>query len=130
MDKPPSPSHAAASIAMRVLRAVLEDSAKNGKVSMADIDRSIALIERGTVELDQAYAAARQRFEAEEQDKKSTEDDASASPQKRFWMRSDPLHRLLVRPSSRCSSPTPRPSAASICPLISMRRVSSSVPTW
>jgi len=52
---------AAASLVLKVLRGVLGGLAKDGKVSLADIDRAIALIERGTVELDRAYDATHTR---------------------------------------------------------------------
>ena len=83
---------------MRVLRGVLDDIATtDGMIPLSEVDRAIALIERGTIELDQAYAIARQKFEAEEAAAASPQA-PQASPQKRFWMRSDPLYRLLVRP--------------------------------
>ena len=68
------PSHitagrAAASLVLKVLRGVLGGLAnKDGMVSLADIDRAIALIERGSVELDRAYEATHVRsLEAAEQ---------------------------------------------------------------
>jgi hypothetical protein len=102
---------AAASLALRVLRGVLGSLAKDGMVSLADIDRTIALIERGTVELDRAFAATRQNSvqDAEQsllaiakaeiqEESEDGERDSSGAPQNRAGMRSDPIHRLLALP--------------------------------
>jgi hypothetical protein len=97
---------AAASLALRVLRGVLVGLSKNGKVSLADIDRTIALIERGTVELDRAYARthhgsvsdAEKSLLAIAEAEIEEEKDESGPQQNRIGMRSDPIHRLLALP--------------------------------
>lgn len=97
---------AAASLVLKVLRGVLGGLAKDGMVSLADIDRAIALIERGTVELDKAYEATHKRsLEAAEQSllaiaeaEIAEEKDPGTKQSGRFGMRSDPLHRLLALP--------------------------------
>ena len=53
---------AAASLVLKVLRGVLGGLAKDGMVSLADIDRAISLIERGTIELDKAYEMAKEAY--------------------------------------------------------------------
>jgi hypothetical protein len=94
---------AAASLALRVLRGVLAGLAKDGKVSLADIDRTIALLERGTVELDRAYARtdsvsnAQQSLLAIAEAEIEEEKEVGQQPN-RFGMRSDPVHRLLALP--------------------------------
>jgi hypothetical protein len=100
---------AAASLVLKVLRGVLSGLAKDGMVSLADIDRAISLIERGTIELDRAYEATHKRsLDAAEQsllaiaeaEIAEEKDRASGTNQGggRFGMRSDPLHRLLALP--------------------------------
>lgn len=101
---------AAASLVLRVLRGVLGGLAKDGKVSLDDIDRAIALIERGTVELDRAYEATHKRSldaaeqsllaiaEAEIEEEKEAKAPSGKQGGGRFGMRSDPLHRLLALP--------------------------------
>jgi hypothetical protein len=97
---------AAASLVLKVLRGVLAGLAKDGMVSLADIDRAISLIERGTMELDKAYEATHKRsLEAAEQSllaiaeaEIEEEKDTGGSAGGRFGMRSDPLHRLLALP--------------------------------
>ena len=99
---------AAASLALKILRGVLGSLAKDGMVSLADIDRAISLIERGTIELDKAYEATHKRsLEAAEQSllaiaeaEIEEEKDTGGANQGggRFGMRSDPLHRLLALP--------------------------------
>ena len=110
---------AAASLVLKVLRGVLGGLAKDGKVSLADIDRAIALIERGTVELDRAYDATHTRsvdaaeqsllaiasaeIEEEKEAKGEAGSKAAKQPQPqggggRFGMRSDPVHRILALP--------------------------------
>ena len=106
---------AAASLVLKVLRGVLGGLAKDGKVSLADIDRAIALIERGTIELDRAYDATHSRsVDAAEQsllaiasaeiaeEKEGGKGKAAKQAQQqgggRFGMRSDPLHRILALP--------------------------------
>ena len=100
---------AAASLVLKVLRGVLSGLAKDGMVSLADIDRAIALIERGTIELDKAYEATHKRSleaaeqsllaiaEAEIEEEKDTGNSGNQGGG-RFGMRSDPLHRLLALP--------------------------------
>src|ERR1700744_3432519 len=59
---------AAAFLALKILRGVLGSLAKDGMVSLADIDRAIALMERGSVDLDRAFEGAKKRSsEAAEQ---------------------------------------------------------------
>jgi hypothetical protein len=98
---------AAASLVLKVLRGVLSGLAKDGMVSLADIDRAISLIERGTVELDKAYEATHKRsLEAAEQsllaiaeaEIEEEKDGGGNQGGGRFGMRSDPLHRLLALP--------------------------------
>lgn len=97
---------AAASLVLKVLRGVLGGLAKDGKVSLADIDRAIALIERGTIELDKAYEATHKRsLDAAEQSllaianaEIAEEKEKGAKQAGRFGMRSDPLHRILALP--------------------------------
>jgi len=113
---------AAASLVLKVLRGVLGGLAKDGMVSLADIDRAIALIERGTVELDRAYDATHVRSvdaaeqsllaiaSAEIEEEKEDKGKGAKQPQGqgqqgqgnvgggRFGMRSDPLHRILALP--------------------------------
>jgi hypothetical protein len=95
---------AAASLALRVLRGVLGGLAKDGMVSLTDIDRAIALIEKGTVELDQAYARSHKHsVEDAEQSllaiaEAEIEEEREGGPQSRTGMRSDPLSRLLALP--------------------------------
>lgn len=96
---------AAASLALRVLRGVLGGLAKNGVVSLEDVDRAIGLIERGTVELDQAYALTHKNAveDAEQSllaiaEAEIEEERESGGQQNRFGMRSDPIHRLLALP--------------------------------
>jgi len=96
---------AAASLALRVLRGVLGGLAKDGMVSLADIDRAIGLIERGTVELDEAYAASHARSveDAEQSllaiaEAEIEEEREGGGGGNRIGMRSDPLHRLLALP--------------------------------
>ncbi len=110
---------AAASLALRVLRGVLGSLAKDGMVSLADIDRSIALIERGTVELDRAFAATHQNSvedaeqsllaiaKAEIQEEREEGEQDNGSQQNRAGMRSDPIHRLLALPLEPMLSATP-----------------------
>jgi hypothetical protein len=104
---------AAASLVLRVLRGVLGSLAKDGMVSLADIDRAIALIERGTVELDRAYEATHKRSldaaeqsllaiaEAEIAEEKEGKTNNGKPDGGRFGMRSDPLHRILALPLER-----------------------------
>ena len=96
---------AAASLALRVLRGVLGSLAKDGMVSLADVDRAIGLIERGTVELDQAYAKSHQRSveDAEQSllaiaEAEIEEEREGSGGGNRIGMRSDPIHRLLALP--------------------------------
>ena len=95
---------AAASLALRVLRGVLGGLARNGTVSLRDIDRAIALIEKGTVELDQAYAKTHQRaVENAEQSllaiaEAEIEEEREGGQHNHKGMRSDPLSRLLALP--------------------------------
>ncbi len=99
---------AAASLVLKVLRGVLGSLAKDGVVSLEDVDRAIALIERGTVELDRAYEATHKRsLDAAEQSllaiaEAEIEEEKEGTPKQggggRFGMRSDPLHRLLALP--------------------------------
>src|SRR5277367_1839787 len=96
---------AAASLALRVLRGVLAGLSKDGMVSMTDIDRTIALIGRGTVELDRAYALTHNGSvsDAEQSllaiaEAEIDEEQYDGQQQNRFGMRSDPIHRLLVLP--------------------------------
>lgn len=108
---------AAASLVLKVLRGVLGSLAKDGKVSLDDIDRAIALIERGTVELDRAYEATHKRsLEAAEQSllaiaEAEIEEEKEGPPKQggggRFGMRSDPLHRLLALPLEKMFYSTP-----------------------
>jgi hypothetical protein len=73
-------------------------------VRMADIDRTIALIERGTVELDRAFAVTHKHsVEDAEQSllaiaEAEIEEEREAGANNRIGMRSDPIHRLLARP--------------------------------
>jgi hypothetical protein len=96
---------AAASLALKILRGVLGSLAKDGMVSLADIDRAIALMERGSVDLDRAFEGAQKRSsEAAEQavlavaQAEIEEEKEGAKQQGRFGMRSDPLHRILALP--------------------------------
>lgn len=96
---------AAASLALRVLRGILGGLAKDGMVSLKDIDRAIALMERGTVELDQAFAANHQpSVEGAQKSllkiaKTEIEEERDhGGQQNRAGMRSDPIHRLLALP--------------------------------
>jgi len=99
---------AAASLALRILRNVLTGLSKDGMVSIADLDRSIALIERGNVELDRAFEratmgatadAAQSLLEiAEAEIEEERDSDSGGQPQNRAGMRSDPIHRLLALP--------------------------------
>jgi hypothetical protein len=96
---------AAASLALRVLRGVLAGLSKNGMVSLADIDRTIALLERGTIELDRAYAATHNNSveDAEQSllaiaEAEIEEERDNGAQQNRIGMRSDPIHRLLALP--------------------------------
>jgi hypothetical protein len=109
---------AAASLVLKVLRGVLGGLAKDGKVSLDDIDRAIALIERGTVELDRAYEATHKRsLEAAEQsllaiaaaeiEEEKEGKHATRQGGGRFGMRSDPLHRLLALPLEKMFYATP-----------------------
>ncbi len=106
---------AAASLVLKVLRGVLGSLAKDGMLSLADIDRAIALIERGTVELDRAYEATHKRsLDAAEQsllaiaEAEIEEEKESGKKQSgRFGMRSDPLHRLLALPLEKLFYTTP-----------------------
>jgi hypothetical protein len=95
-------------LVLKVLRGVLGSLAKDGVVSLEDVDRAIALIERGTVELDRAYEATHKRsLDAAEQSllaiaEAEIEEEKEGTPKQggggRFGMRSDPLHRLLALP--------------------------------
>jgi hypothetical protein len=112
---------AAASLVLKVLRGVLGGLAKDGKVSLDDIDRAIALIERGTVELDRAYEATHKRSldaaeqsllaiaEAEIEEEKEGKQGAAkqGGGSGRFGMRSDPLHRVLALPLEKLFYTTP-----------------------
>jgi hypothetical protein len=95
---------AAASLALRVLRGVLGGLAKDGMVSLVDIDRAIGLIERGTVELDEAYAKSHQRSVTNAEQsllaiaEAEIEEEREGGGGNRIGMRSDPLHRLLALP--------------------------------
>ena len=105
---------AAASLALRVLRGVLGGLAKDGMVSLADIDRTIELINRGTVELDRAYAMT-QKSTVEDAEQSllaiaeaEIEEEREAAIQLgRQGMRSDPIHRLLARPLEPMFATTP-----------------------
>jgi len=110
---------AAASLVLKVLRGVLGSLAKDGMVSLADIDRAISLIERGTVELDRAYEATHKRSldaaeqsllaiaEAEIEEEKESAKTSGKQGGGRFGMRSDPLHRLLALPLEKMFYATP-----------------------
>jgi len=112
----------AASLVLKVLRGVLGGLAKDGKVSLADIDRVIALIERGTIELDRAYDATHARpLEAaeqsllaiaeaeiaEEKEDKKLGGGAQQQGGGRFGMRSDPIHRILALPLEKLLNAKP-----------------------
>jgi len=109
----------AASLVLKVLRGVLGGLAKDGMVSLADIDRAIALIERGTVELDRAYEATHARplkaaeesllalAEAEIEEEKDNGGGAAQQGGGRFGMRSDPIHRLLALPLEKMLNAKP-----------------------
>ena len=110
---------AAASLVLKVLRGVLGSLAKDGMVSLADIDRAISLIERGTLELDRAYEATHKRSldaaeqsllaiaEAEIEEEKEGGKTGGKQGGGRFGMRSDPLHRLLALPLEKMFYATP-----------------------
>jgi hypothetical protein len=96
---------AAASLALKVLRGVLSGLSNNGMVSLADIDRTIDLIERGTVELDRAYAATHQKSVQDAEQSllaiahaEIAEERENGQQKSRAGMRSDPMHRLLALP--------------------------------
>ncbi len=94
MTSPVNASRAAVSVALRVLQAVLTDLGRDGIVSLDAVDRAIDLIERGTIELDKAYMAARQRC-------------AQAPAGRRSGLRSNPVNRLLVKPFESLFFTTP-----------------------
>jgi hypothetical protein len=104
MPRQVTAGRAAASLALRVLRGVLAGLAKDGAVSLNDIDRAIGLIEKGTVELDQAYAKSHSHsVEDAEQSllaiaEAEIEEEREGAQHNRTGMRSDPLSRLLALP--------------------------------
>ncbi|MBF0561990.1 MAG: hypothetical protein HQL37_08200 [Alphaproteobacteria bacterium] len=76
-----------AAIALNVLRDLLPDVARDGFVSLADVDRLIDRVCLGTVELDLALSAHQRICLA-----------TQAKQQGRIGFRSEPLQRVLVRP--------------------------------
>lgn len=79
--------HAISEIVIGVLRALIHDHAQGGKVDVADIDRILALVQRGTLPLDHAF---------EMQEDKCRK--VHSRPKGNVGARSNPFQRLVVRP--------------------------------
>lgn len=79
--------HAISSVVLDVVRALLRERSVNGKVDLADVDRLIALVRRGPMSLDPAYAQQEERCRAQH-----------SKPKGNVGARSNPFQRLMVRP--------------------------------
>ncbi|CDL00505.1 conserved protein of unknown function [Magnetospirillum gryphiswaldense MSR-1 v2] len=79
--------HAISSVVLDVVQALLRERSVNGKVDLADVDRLIALVRRGPMSLDPAYAQQEERCRAQH-----------SKPKGNVGARSNPFQRLMVRP--------------------------------
>lgn len=79
--------HAISSVVLDVVQALLRERSVNGKVDLADVDRLIALVRRGPMSLDPAYAVQEERCRAQH-----------SKPKGNVGARSNPFQRLMVRP--------------------------------
>lgn len=83
----PTRCHEVASIVTTVLRALMNERAVNGAVSLSDIDKMLALVERGTISLDEAFRRLEERCRKD-----------MSRPKGNVGARSNPFQRLVVRP--------------------------------
>lgn len=79
--------HAISEIVIGVVKALIHDHARDGKVAVADVDRLLELLGRGTLPLDQAYQMQEDRCRKEH-----------SRPKGNVGARSNPFQRLVVRP--------------------------------
>lgn len=79
--------HAISAIVIDIVHALILDRAVDGKVDVADLDRLLALVRRGTISLDDAYRAQEERCRKEH-----------SRPKGNVGARSNPFQRLIVRP--------------------------------
>ncbi|MBR9972672.1 hypothetical protein [Magnetospirillum sulfuroxidans] len=79
--------HAISSVVLDVVQALLRERSVNGKVDLADVERLIALVRRGPMTLDPAYAAQEEKCRAHH-----------SKPKGNIGARANPFQRLMVRP--------------------------------
>lgn len=79
--------HAISAIVIGVLRTLIHDHARDGRVAVADIDRMLDLIGRGTMALDQAFQVQEDKCRK-----------VHSKPKGNVGARSNPFQRLVVRP--------------------------------
>lgn len=79
--------HAISAIVIDIVHALILDRAVDGKVDVADLDRLLGLVRRGTVSLDNAYRAQEDKCRKEH-----------SRPKGNVGARSNPFQRLIVRP--------------------------------
>jgi hypothetical protein len=79
--------HAISEIVINVVKTLLHDHAHDGTVDLADVDRLLGLIQRGTVTLDHAFQAQEDKCRK-----------CHSRPKGNVGARSNPFQRLIVRP--------------------------------
>lgn len=79
--------HAISAIVIDIVHALILERAVDGKVDVADLDRLLGLVRRGTVSLDNAYRAQEERCRKDH-----------SKPKGNVGARSNPFQRLIVRP--------------------------------
>lgn len=79
--------HSISNIVVKILMTVLRDHAVDGKLNLADVERILGLIGRGTVSLDDAFRLQEDRCSKEH-----------SRPKGNVGARSNPFQRLMVRP--------------------------------
>lgn len=94
--------HSISAIVIDIVQALLTERAVDGKVEVADVERLLGLVRRGTVSLDNAYRLQEDKCRKEH-----------SRPKGNVGARSNPFQRLIVRPFEHLlfgSPPTfPRP---------------------
>lgn len=83
----PTRCHEVSAIVTTVVRALLHDHAVDGAVSLANIDKILTLVERGTISLDGAFRSLEDRCRKD-----------LSRPKGNVGARSNPFQRLVVRP--------------------------------
>ncbi|WP_082910922.1 hypothetical protein [Magnetospirillum moscoviense] len=97
--------HAISATVIDVVQALIRDRAIDGRVEVADLERMLSLVRRGTMSMDAAFLAQEERCRKDH-----------SRPKGNVGARSNPFQRLMVRPFEHLlfgnPPPFPRPLLA------------------